>query len=589
MLPTLTLENQRRLEALSDYRRKYLFGPNEFRPILLRPCRVRILLVADSFLYFSDEDFGLSDLVDILSTPPGPYVRFELTCAHRDNVADVQVGIGNPKVARTIKQFRFDNAAHFGRDKFEEVWLFGAESSYDFGAGWTNKPDDTELRAIAEFMDAEGGVFATGDHGALGSALCGFVPRVRSMRMWFAQPGPLGEPSAPDMNSAQRNDTNRPGNPPPVGNAPIFDFDDQSDDIPQEIEPKMYTRHVGPLRRVSYPHPLLCGKTGVIRVLPDHPHEGECVEPWEHDREFDIAGYHLVEYPPAAAGSVRPLPEVIATSRVLAGNDVKSPTVAQSFGAIGAYDGSLAGVGRVAVDATWHHFININLTGRANFGGPDPKDVGFLYSASGQAHYEAIKTYFRNLAVWLAPPDSRACMRRCGIWLVIWDHRILEAVTPGLPLKLDRSSFLDVLWVGYHARDVLGRFASECQAVEWLLDLIRPLVPIDIVELLRPWPPLPDPDPSPWFDESRLLDLAIGGSVIALREEFPGPNQVRRGKPERAIDAAMERGAAAGLAHGVESMQQSTRRMESLAESLGGLRKTSRGGPRRKDRGDVRT
>ncbi|MDQ3690494.1 MAG: hypothetical protein M3406_10755, partial [Chloroflexota bacterium] len=514
-----------------------------------------------------------------------PYVRFEITCAHRDNVSDVQAGVGNPKVARTIKDFRFDNSAHFGRDKYEQVWLFGAESSYDFGAGWTNKPDDTELRAIAEFMDAEGGVFATGDHGALGSALCGFVPRIRSMRMWFAQPGPSGEPAAPDMNSAQRNDTNRPGNPPSVGNAPVFDFDDQSDDIPQEIEPKMYSRHVGPLRRVSYPHPLLCGRAGVIRVLPDHPHEGECIEPWELDREFDLAGYHVTEYPAATAGSVRPLPQVVATSRVLAGNNVKTTTVAQSFGAIGAYDGSLAGVGRVAVDATWHHFININLTGRASFGWPpDPKDVGFLYSTSGQAHYEAIKNYFRNLAVWLAPPASQACMRRCGIWLVIWDHRILEAVTPGLPLRLDRSSFLDVLWVGYHARDVLGRFAGQCQSVEWLLDLIRPIVPIDLLERLHPWPPLPDPDPSPWLDESLLLDLAIGGAVIALREEFPNPNGVRRRKSEREIDAAMERGARTGLAHGVESLQQSSRHVAALVDSLGNEQKGSRSKATKRDK-----
>ena len=33
-------------------------------------------------------------------------------------------------------------------------------------------------------MDGGGGLFATGDHGALGKALCGEVPRARSMRRW---------------------------------------------------------------------------------------------------------------------------------------------------------------------------------------------------------------------------------------------------------------------------------------------------------------------------------------------------------------------------------------------------------------------
>lgn len=567
----LTTANRLRLESLIDFREQFLFDPDRLRPILLRPCRVRILLVADSFLYFSDEDFGLSDLIAILSTPPGPYVRFELTCAHRDNVADIQIGVGNPRIARTIKQFRFDKPAHFAAGMYEEVWLFGAESSYDVGGGWTNRPDDTELRALSAFMDAGGGVFATGDHGALGSALGGFVPRVRSMRKWFAQPGPLGEPAAPDMNSSQRNDTNRPGNLPPVGNAPQFDFDDQSDDVPQEIDPKFYSRRAAPLRRAVYPHPLLCGPKGVIRVLPDHPHEGECIEPWELDREFDFDGHHVVEYPPGTGGQPQPLPEVIATSRVLAGNDVKDPAVAQQFGAIAAYDGNQAGVGRVAVDATWHHFINVNLTGRASGPPPDPKDLGFLYSASGQAHFEAIKGYFRNLAVWLAPSGSRQCMRRCGIWLVIWDHRLLEAVTPGLPLRLEHASIRELMWVGHHARDVLGRFAGQCQSIEWLIDILQPMLPWEVLERLRPWPPVPpgpEPDPPPWWDEDPILDLAIGAGVVAIREAFPNPNRIDRRKAEPQIDELLALGARHGLSMAAASLQQVRDDIGAMSEAV---------------------
>ena len=35
----------------------------------------------------------------------------------------------------------------------------------------------------------------------------------------------------------------------------------------------------------------------------------------------------------------------------------------RAFGVIGAYDGHQGGVGRIAVDSTWHHFININIDG----------------------------------------------------------------------------------------------------------------------------------------------------------------------------------------------------------------------------------
>ena len=81
-----------------------------------------------------------------------------------------------------------------------------------------------------------------------------------------------------------------------------------------------------------------------------------------------------------------------------------------SFGGISAYDGHRSGVGRVVTDATWHHFVNINLVG--DIGEPEGtvKSLGFLASASGQAHFEEIKTYYRNIATWLARPENISCM-----------------------------------------------------------------------------------------------------------------------------------------------------------------------------------
>jgi hypothetical protein len=562
-------DNAARIAQLLELRRRYRVEPRKVKPILFRPCQVRILLVADGFLYFSDEDFGLSDLIGILAVPPGPYVRFQLTCAHRADVSDAQAAIGNPDVSRSIKLFRFDDAGHFAPGMYDEVWLFGSDSSFQSDDVWQNKPDDSELQALAEFMDSGGGLFATGDHGALGSALGGFVPRVRSMRMWFAEPGPFGEPVAPDMTSAYRNDTNRPGHAPPGGN-PVFEFDDQSDDIPQEIQPKVYTSWAGPFGRAVWPHPVLCGPRGTIRVLPDHPHEGECIEPWELDRTFDFGGAPIVEYPPGTGGRPQPLPEVIATSTVLAGNAIKDPTVAQSFGAIGTYDGDAADIGRVAVDATWHHFININLTGTADVLPPNPKAIGFLASSAGQAAFEEIKAYYRNLAVWLAPAGRRRCMRWAALWAVIWEYRLIEAVTPGIPLKLHEAT-LDNLWhVGTHARDALGNYASRCQSLEWTIDIVRDFLPWDVIERFRPWPPFPDPppDPVPWLDEEPLLDLALGAAVIAIREQYPSANQVDVKTAERRIPEIAAEGTRVGLGHAFQSLRVSRRQVDALAELL---------------------
>ena len=84
-------------------------------------------------------------------------------------------------------------------------------------------------------MENGGGFFATGDHANLGSELNGIIPRVRSMRRWwYPGSGPNGEPVAPDPLNADRHDTTRPGADG------LTNFEDQSDDVAQEISPTLY-------------------------------------------------------------------------------------------------------------------------------------------------------------------------------------------------------------------------------------------------------------------------------------------------------------------------------------------------------------
>src|SRR5215210_2881975 len=179
-----TLPSERLREKL-ELSRRWKLDPGLFDHIVWRPCTIRLLLVADSFLYFSDEDFGLSDLIGVLRNEPFPFARFEITTGHRDNVSDAQAGIGNPNVTRAIKNFRFDNASHFPAGGYDQVWLFAAGRSRLVGGNWTGKLPDAEIRKLCEFMDGGGGVFATGDHEDLGAAMNGFVPRIRAMRQWF--------------------------------------------------------------------------------------------------------------------------------------------------------------------------------------------------------------------------------------------------------------------------------------------------------------------------------------------------------------------------------------------------------------------
>lgn len=565
----LTPDNRQLLELLQHRDHLHLIDPERYLPIL-RPCRVRVLLVADDGLDFSMGGFGLRTFVQTLRTTPGFHVRFDITVAHINNVSDDAVMVGQPGIVRSIKQFKFDDSSHFTPSMYDQVWLFGIATSYSRGTSPGGQPypsnrlGDAELRALSEFMNGGGGVFATGDHGALGVCLSGSIPRARSMRLW-GDTSPNDALNEVSMAGPRRNDTNRIG--PSAGSQ----FNDQSDVVPQPISPKMYQRWTG-LWRYSYPHPLLCGPRGVIRVLPDHPHEGQCVLPTNTNRSDTFAGYPIVEYPPGVGGSARPLPEVIATSSVLAGTTSggKQPTQAHTFGAIGAYDGHRAGVGRVVTEATWHHYVNINLVGDAGAPAGDPKRLGFLATAAGQAHFEEIKSYNRNIAMWLSRPALITCMRRRICWGLLWHDRVMEAVMTNPGLNLRQVPLGTLFDIGRHARDVLGIYAGRCQSRRLALDLLAPHLGREFLLPLDPWAPFPErpprrpaPDPVPWFNLEPLLDSAIGGALVALREEFPDPD-MREKASDLAIDKAILRGVKTAVEQSLRSISATNKEFNSL-------------------------
>jgi hypothetical protein len=226
------------------------------------------------------------------------------------------------------------------------------------------------------------------------------------------------------MRGALRNDTNQVGHDAPTS------FSDQSDDVPQTIDLTLYSTFVGALRVAKYPHPVLCGRMGRLNVLPDHPHEGECRTPASLTEIFPFDKSQ--EYPAALDGNGVVSPEIIAKSRVPSGNNArgtKTSTIAHTFGAISAYDGHRAGVGRVVCDATWHHFVNVNLIGILEgggfdefaFPGEDPsKHDGFLSGAAGLTELEKIKEYYVNIGVWMAPPPRQTCFHRKHWWDLLY-------------------------------------------------------------------------------------------------------------------------------------------------------------------------
>lgn len=436
-------------------------------------CTVRILVVTDASGNFgTTAGFGLGRALAEVAADEWPHVVFDITTAHRGGTsADLQ-------------NFAFD--AHDLSD-YHQIWLFGVlqEGVDDLSA--------SELRAIAEFMDGGGGVFATGDHEDLGAAMCGQVPRVGSMRRWYyPNPGPNGEPVAPAQTGADRHDTLT--DDPSLAGSPT-----QTDPVPQVIRPRYYhAPHPWLFARRRYPHPVLCGPDGVITHLPDHMHEGVIEVPGDLTRTVTFDGYSTAEYP--EVDGHRQAPEVIAWATNTVTNE--------EFGVLGAYDGHRVGVGRVVVDATWHHWFNINMDPYRNASDPGHP----TYDPATVPKWEEIKAYMRNVAAWLCPPALQTCMRNNGWLLVLRDYEVLMTIRDIRRVN-DR---LEYFWqVGVFARDALGRVASQCQSLTWTLPWFA-----EHHRFLEPWvpvgPPFDDFRP-PLIDREIIEAIALGGALHELR------------------------------------------------------------------------
>jgi hypothetical protein len=243
-------------------------------------------------------------------------------------------------------------------------------------------------------------VFAAGDHALLGASMCSKIPRVRNMRKWTRAQG------VPSFADPDRHETL-------VHDLQTGELAWEGDRWAQQIWPVYRQDPSDPTFIHRFPHPLLCGRNGVIDRFPDHMHEGAVIEDDQVrlDEPLGIPGFDGEEFPfvePVVGGAaalasdtfgVRPRPQVIAH-----GLTTNLDGSARRFALIGVYDGDPVGIGRVVVESTWHHWFSMNL-------------VGFQEQVPGL--YTGMQTYYRNVALWLSTPAQRASMLFAAIWGVL--------------------------------------------------------------------------------------------------------------------------------------------------------------------------
>lgn len=266
------------------------------------------------------------------------------------------------------------------------------------------------------------------------------------------------------------------------GHDPGFQISDESDDIPQTIFPKFFLKGC----EVN-PHALLSFHNRAITILPDHRHEGECVEPTKEQLEQKYGDDpQLDEFPLKHDGKTRPAPEVIALSvsaggTLKEGRDIRPPVIPRGFGAICVYDGDDVSildnlhVGRVVVDASFHHFIDMNLDGTGA-----PFGRGF-FDADGKPteNYEIITQYFRNIAAYLNPFAFRY---QCGLnqlVLLRFMYPLIEEMRSDEALTLD-----NILEVGELTRRAISSYFSPAEAIERAATLLNALDGHDALKIL---------------------------------------------------------------------------------------------------------
>lgn len=482
----------------------------------------RVLIVADGAIDFCETQFGLTELIKVLLDADHPWDRVALTTAHRSE---------NPCKGAHIPAFKFDTPPktrhpQFSIENYDQVWLFGYEHK-------ELALSDSELDCIIAFMQAGGGVFATGDHESMGLMLCGRIPRVRSMRFWE-------HPPAPDRDDATRIDTLRQGSK--LG----FQSTDQSDGTPQEIRPKFFLDED---KKNSHPHQLLKYGSFAVTVLPDHMHEGACREPTPCELE------NQQEYPRSPDGS-QVVPEVVAISTSAGGfvlDEFVHPVEPKSFIVIAAYDGHavIPPVGRIAVDSSFHHFVNLNLNGTGS-----PGFTGFFDKyGNPTSDYMAIRQYFRNIVSWLQPPQKKIDYYLNALVGLRYMSPLIEEVTKSSPLTRRESLFIGTATFNSMAERLSTTDATICAMalVELLPDVESRLITrkkIDPwqVKSLRTANELSLP-----IDTTLFVKIILGSAMIALANNLPddpcegGEGFAELQRSDRSLSSIVSQGVAFGF------------------------------------------
>lgn len=407
-----------------------------------RECTPKILVVTDNLNYSADSDFGLTEFVKTLRSSAIHGMTPIVVTAQFSPFGTLSYDMATQHIAN----YKFTDPTHgLLKSRYDVVFILSING--EFGPKLTDEVG--ALNAVVQFMQAGGGLFATGDHADLGAAMGMDIPRVRAMRYWR-------QSQTPSASGSDRLTTNL------AGSDDIYQFGDQSDEFPQ----RLYVNYRTTAGGVGNAHPLLqvpgASPARAIEVFPDHPHEGECVVPT--DLTTKLPDTVTDEWPLQTGGGSRVVPEAVALT-MSHGNAFpgKQAVVPRAFIATCAYNGHLANVGRVVTDATWHHFVNVNLVGDLPTLPPGRQGL------TGR-NLSDVRQYYQNLATWLMPKNVRRCRRFPWLLREMMRFPLFEELQP---VALDSISSLRLREIGATVEMALAQRFPRYQVQQLLDDMLE--------------------------------------------------------------------------------------------------------------------
>jgi hypothetical protein len=382
----------------------------------------------------------------------------------------------------------------------------------------------------------------------------------------------------------------------------LYEFDDQSDAVPQRIYPAyrvIDADGAGGSAWHATVHPLLLlpgalGKrnssdpAGVnskfsmdLDVMPDHPHESVCYPVSSAATlggTYALAGQNFPEFQPSAADPAQRVGAQIVAHAVSGGRAIsaggfwKPPVRPRMFGIVSAYDGRQAQPyagktqrpGRIVCDSTWHHYVNINLDGTQS--GRTGLGTGSGAAFVPSPDLEKIYAYYRNIVAWLQPANRVWCN-------IFWDLAAVRLHPTLLEELMDAerlAGWKEWAGVGADARALL----TAAYGSGYVRDQVTSLLQSEAATA-----PLGDMLASgalaaTVLDADALIDGVLGGLVVRMAQILPMQLDAEAAKaalgqgPSRHLNALQARLAEAAQQGVVQQMARVERSLK-IARQIG--------------------